>query len=104
MITCHKVTGFPDKSATPPPPRVTCTPAPTPSTGDGWLRDAGMTHLTDVTARHATDRLADWQAPLRAENKSPGTVAIYADGATRYLQRPDALFAESGWPPDSSGP
>jgi site-specific recombinase XerD len=44
-----------------------------------------MTHLTAMTAAHATDRLADWQTALRAENKSPGTLAIYADGATRYL-------------------
>ena len=47
---------------------------------------SGMTHLTALTAAHATDRLADWQIALRAENKSPGTVAIYADGATRYLR------------------
>ena len=45
-----------------------------------------MTALTDMTAAHALDRLADWQTALRAENKSPGTVAIYADGATRYLR------------------
>jgi integrase len=44
-----------------------------------------MTHLTTMTASHALDRLADWQTALRAENKAPGTVAIYADGATRYL-------------------
>ncbi len=54
-------------------------------TRDGWLCDAGMTHLTDMSAAHAAGRLADWQTALRAENKSPGTVAIYADGATRYL-------------------
>jgi site-specific recombinase XerD len=45
-----------------------------------------MTHLTDMNAAHATDRLADWQTALRAENKAPGTVALYADGATRYLR------------------
>ena len=45
-----------------------------------------MTHLTAMTAAHAADRLADWQTALRAENKAPGTVAIYADGATRYLR------------------
>jgi len=65
---------------------VTYTPASSPSTGDGWLCDAGMTHLTDMSARHATDRLADWQTALRAENKAPGTVAVYADGAARYLR------------------
>ena len=45
-----------------------------------------MTHLTAMTAAHALDRLADWQTALRAENKSPGTVAVYADGATRYMR------------------
>jgi len=45
-----------------------------------------MTHLTTMTASHALDRLTDWQTALRAENKSPGTVFIYADGATRYLR------------------
>jgi integrase len=44
-----------------------------------------MTNLTSMTAAHALDRLPDWQTALRAENKAPGTVAIYADGATRYL-------------------
>jgi site-specific recombinase XerD len=78
--------GFPGQPSAP-PPRVTDTAAaPSTGTGDGWLCDAGMTHLTDMSARHATDRLADWQIALRAENKSPGTVAVYADGATRYLR------------------
>ena len=45
-----------------------------------------MTHVTDMSAAHAADRLADWRTALRAENKSPGTVAIYTDGATRYLR------------------
>ena len=45
-----------------------------------------MTQLTPLTAAHALDRIADWQTALRAENKSPGTVFIYADGATRYLR------------------
>lgn len=53
---------------------------------DGWLCSPDMTHLTAMTAAHATDRLADWQTALRAENKAPGTVAIYADGAIRYLR------------------
>lgn len=44
-----------------------------------------MTHLTAMTAAHALDRITDWQTALRAENKAPGTVALYADGATRYL-------------------
>lgn len=45
-----------------------------------------MTHLTAMTAAYANDRLADWQTTLRAENKAPGTVAIYADAATRYVR------------------
>lgn len=45
-----------------------------------------MTHLTAMTAAHALDRITDWQTALRAENKAPGTVALYADGATRYLR------------------
>ncbi|HET7517202.1 MAG TPA: tyrosine-type recombinase/integrase [Actinomycetes bacterium] len=45
-----------------------------------------MTHLTTMTASHALDRITDWRTALRAENKSPGTILIYADGATRYLR------------------
>ena len=45
-----------------------------------------MTHLTTMTASRALDRIADWQTALRAENKSPGTICLYADGATRYLR------------------
>lgn len=45
-----------------------------------------MTHLSDMSAIHATDRIADWQIALRAENKAPGTVALYVDGTTRYLR------------------
>lgn len=45
-----------------------------------------MTELIDMSAPVALDRLAAWQLALRAENKSPGTVAVYADGATRYLR------------------
>lgn len=45
-----------------------------------------MTHLTAMTAAQALDRINDWQTALRAENKAPGTVALYADGATRYLR------------------
>jgi integrase len=45
-----------------------------------------MTHLTAMTAAHALARIADWQTALRAENKAPGTIAIYADGATHYLR------------------
>ncbi len=65
---------------------MTYTPVSESSTRDGWLCDAVMTHVTDMSAAHAADRLADWRTALRAENKSPGTVAIYTDGATRYLR------------------
>jgi len=50
---------------------------------DGWLSGSAMTRLT---ASHALDRIPDWQTALRAENKAPGTIAVYADGATRYLR------------------
>ena len=50
---------------------------------DGWLCESDMTHLTAMTTAHALDRITDWRTALRAENKAPGTVAIYADGATR---------------------
>jgi integrase len=85
---CHRCRRSPDGDGFPgqPPPRVTYTVASSPNTGDGWLCDTGMTHLTAMTAVHAADRLADWQTALRAENKSPGTVTIYADGVTRYLR------------------
>src|SRR4051812_34657522 len=78
--------GFPGQPSLP-RPRVTYT-ATTPATAldNGWLCSPDMTHLTAMTAAHATDRLADWQTALRAENKSPGTVTLYADGATRYLR------------------
>ena len=44
-----------------------------------------MTELTAMTAARAFDRLAEWQLALRAENKAPGTIAVYTDGARRYL-------------------
>lgn len=51
-----------------------------------WLCSAAMTELIDMSAAHALDRITDWQTALRAENKAPGTVAIYTDGAIRYLR------------------
>lgn len=45
-----------------------------------------MTHLTDMSAAHAVDRLVAWQIALSAEHKSPGTATVYADGVTRYLR------------------
>lgn len=44
----------------------------------GWLCSPDMTHLTAMTAAHALARIVDWQTALRAENKSPGTIFIYA--------------------------
>ena len=51
-----------------------------------WLCSAAMTELIAMSATVALDRLAAWKIALRAENKSPGTVAVYADGITRYLR------------------
>lgn len=45
-----------------------------------------MTAMTAMTAAPALARITDWQTALRAENKAPGTVALYGDGATRYLR------------------
>lgn len=72
-------------------PRVTFTAtrsgtAPGAGPDGGWLCGSDMTHLTTMTAGHALDRIADWQIALRAENKSPGTIFTYSDGATRYLR------------------
>ena len=79
---CPPTDGFPGQ----PRPRLTYAATPVTARDDGWLCSRDMTHLTAMTAAHVTDRLADWQTALRAENKAPGTVAIYADGATRYLR------------------
>ena len=96
MIECPLGDGFPGRPAA----RVTYPPA-TPATGaaggsaesdGGWLCRSDMTHLTAMTAMtamtatHALDRLADWRTALRAEDKAAAAVAVYADGATRYLR------------------
>jgi len=65
---------------------TTPTVSPSVAADDGWLCSPAMTHLTDLSATSALDRLAAWQIALRAENKSPGTVAVYADGVTRYVR------------------
>lgn len=68
-------------------PRLTYTATvPGVAPDGGWLCRSDMTHLTTMTAVHALDRIADWQTALRAENKSPGTIFTYSDGATRYLR------------------
>lgn len=47
----------------------------------------GLLHeLIDMSATVALDRLAAWKIALRAENKSPGTVTIYADCVSRYVR------------------
>jgi integrase len=73
------VTIFPGQ----PPARLSYAPT---APREEWLCSAAMTELIDMSATVALDRLAAWQIALRAENKSPGTVTIYADGATRYLR------------------
>ncbi|WP_085871726.1 MULTISPECIES: tyrosine-type recombinase/integrase [unclassified Nocardioides] len=42
--------------------------------------------MTDLTVTAALDHLDSWKLALRAENKAPGTVTVYADCATRYLR------------------
>jgi site-specific recombinase XerD len=39
----------------------------------------------DVTAAALLALFPEWQLALRAENKAPGTIAVYTDGAQRYL-------------------
>jgi integrase len=38
------------------------------------------------TAAALAALIAEWQLALRAENKSPGTIAVYSDGTGRYLR------------------
>ena len=66
-------------------PLVRLSYAPT-APREQWLCSAPMTELIDMSASVAQARLAAWQLALRAENKSPGTVAVYADCVTRYLR------------------
>jgi Phage integrase family len=68
-------------------PRVThAATAPGFAPDGAWLCGLDMTHVTAMTASQALGRITDWQVALRAGNKSPGTIFIYADGATRYLR------------------
>jgi integrase len=41
--------------------------------------------LTSITAAELTEAIPEWQLALRAENKAPGTIALYTDGTRRYL-------------------
>ena len=41
---------------------------------------------TALTATALTTLLPQWRLALRAENKSPGTIEVYTDGAHRYLR------------------
>ncbi|MCD6638672.1 MAG: hypothetical protein LT071_02005, partial [Nocardioides sp.] len=42
-------------------------------------------NLIEVTAAELTEAIPKWQLALCAENKAPGTIKLYADGACRYL-------------------
>lgn len=65
-------------------PRITFTAAvPAVSPDEDGLCSAAMTELS-VPA--ALDHLDSWKLALRAENKAPGTIAVYADCTTRYLR------------------
>lgn len=73
---------------------MTYAPASIPPTAPdgGWLCGSDMTHLTAMAAAQALDRITEWQTALSVENKAPGTVALYGDGATHHdhqtLRRP----------------
>jgi len=41
--------------------------------------------MTELTVTAALDHLESWKLALRAENKAPGTIVVYADCTTRYL-------------------
>lgn len=63
-----------------------------------------MTELISLTPARAFDRLAAWQLAMRAENKSPATIACYTDATTRYLRwcadgdhPPMSRVALNGW-------
>ena len=74
--------GFPGQPGLP-GPRIAFTAAISAvSPDEDWRCSAAMTELT-VTA--ALDHLDSWKLALRAENKAPGTIAVYADCTTRYL-------------------
>ncbi len=53
-------------------------PAPSFSNDDSDSSD-------QVTAAALSALIPEWQLALRAENKAPGTIAVYTDGARRYL-------------------
>ena len=56
-----------------------------------------MTELISLTPDLALERLVAWQLAMRAENKSPATIACYSDATTRYLR----WCAEAAQPPMS---
>jgi site-specific recombinase XerD len=41
--------------------------------------------MTNLTVTAALDHLESWKLALRAENKAPGTIAVYSDCTSRYL-------------------
>lgn len=57
------MTSTPTSTPTPPPPSPSAT----------------------LTAAVARDLLPEWHLSLRAERKTPGTIAVYTDAAARYL-------------------
>lgn len=64
---------------------------------EGWLCSPAMTELISLTPDLALERLVAWQLAMRAENKSPATIACYSDAATRYLR----WCADAAQPPMS---
>ncbi|GAW48984.1 MULTISPECIES: tyrosine-type recombinase/integrase [unclassified Nocardioides] len=42
--------------------------------------------ISSGQAAALTALIPEWQLALRAENKSPGTIAVYSDGTERYLR------------------
>ena len=82
----HLVSGYPDSPLTPP---VAASTARTGVRRSPRCRSrSGMTEhtlRTDLTAAALNALLSEWQLALRAENRSPGTIEVYTDGARRYL-------------------
>jgi integrase len=83
---CPSTDGFPGQGDLPSPRLrfAAATPSVPPVSADAdWLCCAAMTYLTVAAA---LDHLESWKLALRAENKAPGTIALYADCASRYLR------------------
>jgi hypothetical protein len=50
----------------------------------GWF-SSFMTELTDLTVVQAAVLIPTWQLALRAEDKTPATIAVYTQGVENYL-------------------